>query len=921
MIYTRGCAIFALVELILCTVASLAQQCPDRTSIEGTVLDPTGAAISGATVHMIGRAGTNTNDDGYYLLRCLPGTTVRLAADAAGFQEAFANVDIKPGERVHFDFHLLVARVETNVNVGGNDATTLNADHGIGTHTLSGKDIQELADDPDDFRRELQVLAATNGGTPGQARITVDGFQNSSALPPKSSIARIVTAPDMFSAEYDTPPYEGGRIEIYTKPGADSIHGAIFLTDSEASFNATDPFSLVVTPASKRRYGFELTGPIVPAQSNYSLALEKRDIDEFNVVNAITLDAGGNETALHQTVAAPQRLWIASARADLQASKSDILTISFSGNTNNLTNQGVGGLVIGNAGYDSTVSEYDLRIANTQTINATLLHETHLGWTWKDTEETPLSISPSVQVAGYFQSGGSTAQQLNDRERNIEVDDDILYSHGKQTWKLGAQSLGIVVHDTDPNTFNGAYTFSGGIAPVLGAANEPTGQTTTISGLEQYRRAIFNLPGGTPTVFQNTTGTALVPFTQWQLASYVEDTLQLSPRLTLSGGLRYAFQTSPRSYANFAPRAGLAWAIDKRAKTVIHLHAGLFSSVVPEEVTIESSRLNGTRQIESLIYSPSYIAPLTLNSQSIDVTTERALPPSLPQVASFQTGAGIEHVFQHLWKAQANLYYAEAWNDVRSRNINAPLVTSSSDSQADLAASLAAPRPFAANENIFQYEAAGHLSGEVLFLGLDQHSYRRFGFFVGDLFFNFRNDTPSNEGFAQSAYSKQGEVARPDWQSRNRLFFFGNVSLLEQISLSAEMDAQSGQPYNITTGTDNNGDGDFNDRPAYASSAGTDVYATRFGLLSTNTINGDVPRNLGTMSALVHLDANLSREWKIGSKKSASTNTFTLNIRSSNLLNHTNVTAVSSVVSSPTFSQPLVAESARRLELGARFSF
>jgi hypothetical protein len=33
-----------------------------------------------------------------------------------------------------------------------------------------------MADDPDDFKRQLQVLAASSGGAPGQAIITVDGF-------------------------------------------------------------------------------------------------------------------------------------------------------------------------------------------------------------------------------------------------------------------------------------------------------------------------------------------------------------------------------------------------------------------------------------------------------------------------------------------------------------------------------------------------------------------------------------------------------------------------------------------------------------------------------------------------------------------------------------------------------------------------
>jgi len=48
---------------------------------------------------------------------------------------------------------------------------------------------------------------------------------------------------------------------------------------------------------------------------------------------------------------------------------------------------------------------------------------------------------------------------------------------------------------------------------------------------------------------------------------------------------------------------------------------------------------------------------------------------------------------------------------------------------------------------------------------------------------------------------------------------------------------------------------------------------------------------------------------------------MTLNARSANLLNHTNVTAVGTVVSSSNFGQPISAETARRVEVGARFAF
>jgi hypothetical protein len=922
MVFSRSRTLTALALACACTpVLASAQTCSTGNTVSGIVLDPNGAAVAHASISAANGAHTTSAGDGRFTLPCLPVGASTVTITAPGFAEAVAVP--KPSKRgeSHLTVTLAIANVQTNVQVG-NDDNGLDTENGAGAHTLTGKDIQQLADDPDDFKRQLQILAATSGGAPGQAKITVDGFQNSSALPPKSSIAAIRINPDMFSAQYQEPPYDGGHIEIITKPGSDSWHGALFYTDSDGSFNATDPFSVVSTPAGKRRYGFEFSGPIQKQKSDFSLALEKRDIDEFNVVNAITLDAQDAQTTLHQTVAAPQRLWIASARGDWQLTPKDMVAISFSANVSNLDNQGVGGLTLAEDGYNSHVSEYDLRLTNTQTLSANLLHETHIGWTWNDSAQTPLSTTPNIEVAGYFTGGGATGQNLNDRERDLEIDDDVMYTHGKQSWKIGAEALGAFVHDYDPDTFNGAFVFGGGSAPVLAANNNPAGATTTIDGLEQYRRAQLNLPGGTPTTYQYITGTPLVPFTQWRLALYGEDTITLAQRLTLAAGFRYAMQTSPGSFANFDPRIGVSWAPDKKEKWVLHLRAGLFNGTFDASQTVNAYRLNGTRQTEYQIYSPDFANPRTPTADSVQVSTVQQFAGNIHQVPIFQAQAGIEHDFPHHWHAQANLFYASVWGDYRLRNINAPLLSDSTGSAPNPLAALEAPRPGPANENIFAYENSGHLDGTVLFAGLDQHSYKRFGFFLGYLHFDLTSDA-GNGGDSitspQSSYSNVGESSRPTFQATNRIFFFGNLNLPWKLSLSPQFDASSGAPYNVTTGVDANGDGDFNDRPSYASATGPGVYSTRFGLLTTNAVNGDVPRNLGTMPALIHLDMNLSRAFKLGGKDTA--RTLTLNARAANLLNHTNVTAVGTTVSSPTFAQSLSAEAARRVELGARFTF
>ena len=104
-------------------------------------------------------------------------------------------------------------------------------------------------------------------------------------------------------------------------------------------------------------------------------------------------------------------------------------------------------------------------------------------------------------------------------------------------------------------------------------------------------------------------------------------------------------------------------------------------------------------------------------------------------------------------------------------------------------------------------------------------------------------------------------------------------------------------------------------------SFGPGVYATRFGLLTANTVNGNVPRDIGTMPGPLHLGMNLSRVFTLDPKVKDHPRTFTFNARSANLLNHTNVTAVNSVLSSSTVGEPIAVETARRIEFGLRFAF
>lgn len=907
----RNLFAFLIAVLAACLVTNAQQTSCLR--IDGNVSDPSGAAVAQAQVQA-GTKKSTTDAAGHFVLSCAaPGT---LTVEANGFASGTAQIAASPNGTAHVDIHLAVAAAETSVQVNADASTPMDTESGASTTTISDTEVMQLPDDPDDMLQQLQLLAAAGGGGATGATVVVDGFQNGSTMPPKSAIASIRINPDPVSPEYERPNAEGGgRIEITTKPGLDNYHGAVFFTDSDGSFNATDPFSVTATPAGKRRYGFELGGPIAAKKAGFNLALEKRDIDEFNVVNALTLDANQNQVAEHDTVAAPQRLWIGSARADWMVTDKNIAALSYAARVNNLGNQGIGGLVLPEAGYSSRVAEYDLRFSNTYTISPTTLHETHIGYAWKRVQQTPNSTAPSMQIAGYFDGGGATSQNLNDRERDLEVDEDVMMTRGPHQFKFGAQSIGFFVRNYDPDTFNGAYVFGGGSAPILDAGNNPTNSTETITPIEQYRRALLGLAGGTPTTYQITTGTPLVPYAQWRLALYGEDTVKLPHRLQVTTGLRYALQTTPSTFANFGPRLGLVWAPDKESKWAIHLRAGLFSMPIDISDALQAYRLDGVRQQQAVVYAPSYANPLTPIPGSIQVGNQWQFTPQFEQIPVSEVGIGIERDLPGHW--HPSVWYTEysAWGDPRSVNVNAPLVASNSGEPPDPSAALLAPRPGAPNFNVFEFQNSAHNQGGVFWAGIDQKGLKHWTLSLGYWGVHFRTDgdTP------QSSYSDQGESARADWQSSGALVE-NDLKFPFKIEWSAEAYWHFDTPYNITTGTDDNGDGEFNDRPSYASVPGDGVYATPFGLMTANVVNGDVPRNLGTMPVILHAYSNLSRVFDFGSSKDRP-RTLTLNARASNLFNHTNVTAVGTVVSSPSLGEGLAAEAARRVELGARFAF
>jgi hypothetical protein len=876
-------------------------------TLAGTVRDGMSALIPSATLTLDGNVNEMSGSDGRFRFSCVGPGPHRLSARAEGF--ARRDLSLAAPHAGQVEIVLQPEAVETEVEVNGDGAAGSTTSSGP-IATISGSQLQSLADDPDDLLRELQQLAAAGGGNPSNTTIAVDGFQGSSGLPPKGSISYIRVNPDQFSAEYREPPFGGGRVEVYTKPGQKTYHGALFATNGSPWENARDPFSTSKASIGKQRYGFELTGPVRRIGSDFALTLEHRSIDNFGVVNAVTLDGAGNAIRTVANVPTPQRLWLGTARLDWQLGAKNTLIASYSANVNHLQNVGVGGTALAESGYDSERYEHMFRLSDVTLVSVHLMHEARLSLRSDGERDAPVSTAPQVQVTGAFTGGGATLGPQQLRELNVEVDDDVILTTKRHTIKFGTQLMVYDEHQRLTSNFNGTYIFGGGVAPVLDANGNPlAGQTQTITGVEQYRRALLGLGGGTPTAFSNVAGTPTVALTQVQDALFVQDDWNVGHGVHVASGLRYFLQTNPTVLNAFAPRLGVLWSPGKKGTWTLHAHAGMFSGRFSQKTAAEVQREDGVYRVNSTIYNPVYGNPF---AGATPIHSVRQFAPGMVNLTWQAENIGGTRALPGGWNLSADYYLGRFWNYARSMNINSPLNGIPTG-----------PRPGAPNLNVLQVQNSGQGRVNATFAGVEQHKLKHVQLFFGGVRVELVDDTDDNEFFTpQSSHSNAGEFAHRSGQNTWNLFGNATLSLPRKLQLSSNFNAGGGGHYNITTGFDNNGDGNFNDRPQYAAPETPGAIATPYGLLVATGGAGVFPRNEGVMPWTFYLDTNVQRAFTLTRRpKAEHQQTLTVNLRSSNVLNHRNVTQIGGVLGSPLFGVPFAADNGRRVEAGLRYSF
>ena len=851
-------------------------------ALRGQVTDPSGAAITGATVVMTPATGSpttaQTNAQGMYEFKTLAAGQYSLTVVAQGFTLYENDNVVVADQPLRLNVAMSIEVETQKLNVSDTAPTIdVNPSGNAGAIVISGKELDALPDDPDELQSDLEALAGPSAG-PNGGQMYIDGF-TAGQLPPKSSIREIRINQNPFSSEYDKLGY--GRIEIFTKPGTDKFHGQGMVNGNDSAFNSRNPFAGSEPPYYSTYYNGNIGGPLGKSAS-FFMNVERRNINELSAINAVVLDPHLNQANLVESIPNPRQRTNLGPRFDWAINKNNTLTARYQYFRDTETNDGTGVLSLPSQGYYSKSVEHTLQVGDTQVYGSKIVNETRFQYIRESDLQNPVDTNPTVNVLGNFEGGGSGEGSINDVQNRYEVQNYTSLIHGTHIFKFGGRLRATRDNSNALTGFNGSFTFSS-LADPTNVSAGCLGQNPPCPISLQYAEQALS-HGGIPyaTQLTYTTGLPSAAVTYYDAGLYVQDDWRIHPNLTLSAGLRFETQNDIHDHGDWAPRLGIAWGVGGRSappKVVLRGGYGIFYDRFQSTQMLQVERLNGVTQEQFIIDNPTCFPGVDVALSSFSncgATSSSAsnvyqIGSRLRAPYTLQGAVSVER--QVTKSATLSMTYLNSRGFDQFLTINAA---------APYPGTPCYPKcPAIAGGNIYRYESEGNFKQNQLIVNSNVRvgsKVQLFGYYT----LNYANsDTSGASGFPTNSYNLSQDYGRGSFDTRHRLFFGGSIAMPYLIRLSPFMVVSSGAPFSITSPIDENGDQIYNDRASFVSSAtcpagtlpqGT-IYCTQLGTFDASGATGKLlPINSQTGPSHFALNLRLAKTFGIGPKIKAAAN-------------------------------------------------
>ncbi|HEU4507236.1 MAG TPA: carboxypeptidase-like regulatory domain-containing protein [Pyrinomonadaceae bacterium] len=320
----------ALLLLMLVAVSGHAQS--GSSTVQGTVKDPQGNLVSGATVTLTDPAKNftrtqQTNADGAYIFTAIPPGTYRLEISAPGFKTASASglVALVDTPTVR-DVQLEIGAVSETVDVTSGAEAAINTNDATIGNSFERKRIVELPLNANNVVGLLSLQPGVtrsgfvNGGRADQSNITLDGVdvneqQDGLDVITDEAFASVlrVTRDSLqeFRVTTTNPNAEQGRssgaqVSLVTRSGSNDWHGSLFEIHRNTVTTANDFFNNaagVERPQLLRNiFGGSVGGPIKKDRAFFFFTYEGfREATATSVVREVPLPTLGQGIVRYRT--------------------------------------------------------------------------------------------------------------------------------------------------------------------------------------------------------------------------------------------------------------------------------------------------------------------------------------------------------------------------------------------------------------------------------------------------------------------------------------------------------------------------------------------------------------------------------------------------------------------------------------------
>ena len=842
-----------------------AAQGPQPATVIIKVLDTNSSIIPNATAKLVVdgkvkfRGKTTRNGQGVVISKVVPGRYM-LKVKAPDFESATRSVEVNAGIN-RITLVLKIAEIEEEVEVV-RDAQERSVDDGF-SNFLSKEEIANLPDNPDELEEALRQKAGSR-----DVVFRIDGFTGG-RLPPKSRIASI----RIIRSSYDAENHELGftYVDITTKPGNRRFSGSVQFNLNDEVLNARNPFSQDRFPEQSRNTLLFLDGPIKKDKASFSaLYADNRDIATQNIV-AFLPSGKINDFVSRRSAGS-----YLDTGLNYIPFKEVPIKVKYIFSSGNIKNLGIGGFNLVDRGFSTRNRAHDLRFSTSGHVRKRFFNEFRFRYQNNFSETIPQSDGPAIVVLDSFSSGGA-GNRVNNTKDRFQIADNLLFGYGKHALKVGGLISYEKLWQTSALNQNGTFLFS---------------------NLQD-----FNL--GRPSLFTQNPGVRDVSVSQLQLGVYFQDDFRVRKNLTISAGLRYELQNNISDSNNFSPRLSFTWSPSEKGDLTLRGGIGVFYNFLETGALARVLSEGIDQPSVIIIQNPNFLDPSKGGASQSLSQSFRKLDSNIRNPYVIHSSFGVQKQISRS-ALRVEYVFQKGVHQFRSRDLNSPVL---------------GVRPNSNFGNIIQTESSAFFTRNSLIVGFSGGVWRKISFAIDYTLSKSISDNGGIFSLPSDNNNLRADQSVTSDDRRHKIYSFVGFKIRRGLRLTTTISVGSPLPFTITTGRDDNGDTNFNDRPAsLRRNSGRGKWRKQLDVGLSYTFSF-IDRNESDSEegfSVVTTSEDSSGAFDFDSRKRFSIRLFA-NAR--NVLNNTNLNNFVGVQTSPFFRQPISAESSRKVTLGLTFRF